>query len=111
MSKELSPLKALQVIKNSDNARYYCVEIDIIEYALKEMEKVKEHNIRIYEELQANETKLKALQIIKEKRVRVPFLQDLLKSGLSDEEVLEEYNANCDEITKDEYDLLKEVLL
>lgn len=51
--------------------------------------------------------KLKALEIIKEKRV----LTYLIENGMS----LDEYNSHCDEIvlalTQEEYDLLKEVLL
>lgn len=51
-----------------------------------------------------NENKLKALEIIKEKRVNVDWLLET--------DNVEEYNESLYvELTKEEYDLLKEVLL
>lgn len=87
-----------------------------IETALKETEM--EHTLRVrlenanYELVrkeQANEKQLKALEIIKNKRVNVDFLLDC--------KTLEQYNYSCLQyeldrqcLTQEEYDLLKEVI-
>lgn len=87
----------------------------LIENALKDYEKIKieyrELRTYHYDLLKENERlhnqkikKLKALEIIKKKKVNVRFLISC--------KTLKEYNdVISDHLTQDEYDLLKEVLL
>ena len=115
MKKELAPLEALNDLRNCLQA-YYTMEnvpsiddnLNIIETALNELEIKREV---IGDILTGNdENKFKALEIIKNKRVRVPYLLDLLETSFNGD-VLEEYNSKCDELSQEEFDLLKEVLL
>lgn len=118
MSKELTPLEAFQLffkelkIEDSEFAR-------IIETALKRLEELEIENSKQFKEkwvqdnlamtfeLNVVKDKLKALEIIKEKRVDV---DRLLRS-----KDLGEYNFSnayvYQDLTQDEYDLLREVLL
>ena len=113
MSKGLEALKRITLkdfILNDDSSLN---DIKIIKKELKEYEM--EHTLRIrleninYElvrEKQENEKKLKALEIIKIKKIDV---YQLLENSIN----AEEYNHwYCyEKITKKEFDLLKEVLL
>ena len=77
-------------------------EYEYIETALKEYEGAKNHIEALNKERVENSIKLKALEIIKEKRVEVMWLIN---------RPLEDYNKNhFFELTKEEFDLLKEVL-
>jgi len=122
-NEKLSPLEALEIIKHTtdlyrpNELNGYKNELDIIETALKrnvelELANIElEHHLKLAEkELNENERKLKALEIIKEKRVDVC----LLISCIYDFD-LDYYNScMCNKercLTQEEYDLLKEVLL
>ena len=112
MSKELLPLEAL------DNLRYgglvdgnvvcftklaFEKRLDIIETALKDYER-KLKLAKEYEDVNNVAKRLKALEIIKKKKVNVRFLISC--------KTLKEYNdVISDHLTQEEYDLLKEVLL
>ena len=62
-------------------------------------------------ELDLIETALKALEIIKKKGVAVDFIQLLVKENCGDVRVYNYYIGNKKlYLTKEEYDLLKEVL-
>ena len=108
MNKELTPLEAAKELKDEVVANYYQDQnwfderYEIIEKALKDYEM--EHTLRVrleninYElvrEKQANKKKLKALEIIKDKQ----WFDDFMKEHL-----------NRSYFTKEEFDLLKEVL-
>lgn len=75
-----------------------------------------ETNMELVQEQARNQKKLKALEIIKDKRVNVADLVDCIineKTGY-DENGLEEYNGwqiRYRQLTQAEFDLLKEVLL
>ena len=117
MSKELETLKSIKFgCCNFENRELYKDEFEIIEKALKDYEKIKfeysELRTYHYDLLKENERlhnqkvkKLKALEIIKEKKVNV----NCIISGWS----LWKYNSYKTHInlTKEEYELLKEVLL
>ena len=113
MSKEL---EALDRLFNSNLNNYeYRKEYDLIETALKVYEKIKleysEIKIYHYDLLKENERlhnqkakKLKAFEIIKDKRVNADWLLET--------ENVEEYNESLyNDLTQEEFDLLKEVLL
>jgi len=109
MSKELSPLEVAKQLKDFvfelelGNADKHFVNgsFDIIEIALKKYEVLQEVHKDFIDK---NIKKLKALEIIKEKRVNVRFLISC--------KTLKEYNdVISDHLTQEEYDLLKEVLL
>lgn len=123
INKELAPLKALETIKNaptiyvgcgSDIYTRYSHECKLIETALKDYEK-KTKLAKEYADVNNVAKRLKALEIIKNKRVNVrAFLKCCqMEDGLTI------YNNQCDdkqekeskELTQEEYDLLKEVLL
>ena len=129
MTNELTPLEELQFIRqfeiNDDhrtlNDHVICRQsLDNIETALKDYEM--EHTLRVrleninYElvrEKQANEKKLKALEIIKEKQIDVYHIKNLIEFGLSSKDAVDIYNKNKDivfQITEEGFDLLKEVL-
>jgi len=107
MSKKLSPLEAYK--KVSDYCREWLTfdkELDIIETALKRLESVD----RVGEMFCCDvDKKLKALEIIKEKGVNIYLLNET--------DNVEEYNElikshyGMKQLTQEEYDLLKEVLL
>ena len=101
MSKELTPLEALEIIKHTtdiympNELNGYKEEIDIIETALKDLEETNSKLDNLFESLgiESKEdliNRLKALEIMKKKEV--------LFKGLN-------------ETTQEEYELLKEVLL
>lgn len=120
MNKEMTPLQALKKIKQ---ARYfvdfeldakvsedYKKELDIIETALKDYEK-KTKLAKEYKDVNNVAKRLKALEIIKEKRV---FIEELISSDNVDEYndyVDEQGRYDEDKLTQAEFDLLKEVLL
>ena len=117
MSKEMTPLQALKKIKQ---ARYfvdfeldakvsedYKKELDIIETALKDYEK-KTKLAKEYKDVNNVAKRLKALEIIKEKPVVA-----LVDYKYTYEEWLELVDEREKDLfrNKEEYDLLKEVLL
>ena len=118
MSKELTPLEAVKCLKEQfeicgiKNNPY----LKIIETALKDYEM--EHTLRIrleninyelVEEKQENEKKLKALEIIKEKRVDITFFDTYIKWNW---EKYQNRKLKCSEkeLTKEEFDFLKEIM-
>lgn len=117
MSKELTPLQALERIKSHYNDRV-CVDIledfDLIETALKRLEKIETTTHSVLREDIVKE--LKALEIIKKKRVNVDALIKYIKTNAVDDIPLcwyNEYIALFEEdrcLTEEEYDFLKEVL-
>ena len=117
MNKEMTPLQALKKIKQ---ARYfvdfeldakvsedYKKELDIIETALKDYEK-KTKLAKEYKDVNNVAKRLKALEIIKEKPVVA-----LVDYKYTYEEWLELVDEREKDLfrNKEEYDLLKEVLL
>ncbi len=117
MSKQLTPLKALERIKNaptiyvgcaSDVYTRYSHECKIIETALKEYELMKEIRITARFDLAQVNKEHKALEIIKEKKVDADEIYHkdyewyLLDHKNDDKSLI---------LTKEEFDLLKEVLL
>ena len=117
MNKEMTPLQALKKIKQ---ARYfvdfeldakvsedYKEELDIIETALKDYEK-KTKLAKEYKDVNNVAKRLKALEIIKEKPVVA-----LVDYKYTYEEWLELVDEREKDLfrNKEEYDLLKEVLL
>lgn len=134
-NKELSPLEVskqlkdfvLEYTKNGLDRRFVIGSFDIIETALKDYEKQHQTDIDLlgtaYKTNVQNEKKLKALEIIKKKRVDMDFLfeeweeenMDFLSEEREEENwefALENYNMNHEiELTQEEYDLLKEVFL
>ena len=100
MNKELTPLEALEIIKNaptiyvgcaSDVYTRYSFECNIIEKTLK-----------AYGYFEDNSKKLKALEIIKEK-----IFAGLYRTGFA---LYTRGGAVVKILTQEEYDLLKEVL-
>ncbi len=118
MSKELTPLQALEKLTN-----YKCscmsekIECkNIIETALKDYERLKTSYLEKILNEESKEyiyKKLKALEIIKEKRVDVALL--ILCENAEDYNfqisLINEDNENYKELTQEEYELLVEVLL
>ena len=112
MSKELSPLEALEKIRKE--IAYYSLykkHLDTIETALKDYEELKKLKLLPYPKVNDEEyrrsviKRLQALEIIKDKEVNV-FI--FLHSG-----DLETYNDMVEDnrkLTQEEYNLLKEVL-
>ena len=98
MSKELTPLQAWERANNNTYEHGYEISGDlcyIIETALKRLEEL--------------EKSLKALEIIKKKKVYLPFIEQF---------DLKFYNEHCAYmslyeyyLTEEEYNLLKEVLM
>ena len=114
MSKELEALEKIGNAKTKDTSFGDTIKTNltkqykIIETALKEYEGAKNHIEALNKERIENSIKLKALEIIKEKRVDVDYLIESVS--------LEEYNKHIQYcygslLTQEEYDLLKEVLL
>ena len=116
MSKELTPLEALEyfrteVVDSYDGMFRY----EIIETALKEYKELKQDYEMLKEEYflldkdyeKVIKPKLKALEIIKEKRVDIYHIQSTNK--------VDKYNfwkqITSKSLKKKEYELLKEVLL
>lgn len=116
INKELAPLKALEILKKRQwvDIEHYTALCEFIETALKDYEK-KTKLAKEYADINNVAKRLKALEIIKNKRVNVrAFLKCCqMEDGLTI------YNNQCDdkqekeskELTQEEYDLLKEVLL
>ena len=110
MSKELEALERIRKARyfvdfelNANVGEDYKEELDIIETALKENIELKKC-IDLIGDIETNNKKLKALEIIKEKKVYPSFLLNTKN--------LEEYNKEViQKLTQEEYDLLKEVLL
>jgi len=108
MNKELTPLEALENLwygqKTTENYK-------IIETALKDYE----HRLALakeYKDVNNVAKRLKALEIIKEKLVDI----EVLKYALQNNYDCDYYNATMDKLTdryltKQEYELLKEVSL
>ena len=91
-------------------------EFEIIEKDLKDYDLLKRSLNRNWVEVVNDEKKLKALEIIKEKRVDVDCLMDCFQyDGFIHTNGLIEYNHSTTktqkELDQEEYDLLKEVLL
>ena len=125
MSKELTPLDALEEIKHTtdlyrpNELNGYKEELDIIETALKDYQVLKnkydvleteycdqQRSMLKYDEVK--DKKFKAFEIIKEKNVNVFYLKNANS--------VEEYNIGLDlpkiwQLTQEEFDLLEEVLL
>lgn len=98
MSKKLSPLEAFKRFRHNalfDNQNDYFLSTQYID----------DNDII--------ETTFKALEIIKEKKVDIGYLFEMIE--IFDEQALKQYNQSCygnkKKLTKEEYDLLKEVLL
>ena len=115
MNKEMTPLQALEKIKQ---ARYfvdfeldakvsedYKKELDIIETALKDYKR-RLALAKEYKDTDNVAKRLLALEIIKDKRVDV---QALFYSSNYDD--YNKHYVHYEDLTQDEYDLLKEVLL
>lgn len=110
MSKELTPLEALKNLTEylTGDCRDCFEELTVIEIALKRLETLEEEKQSFDRQL---EKKLKALEIIKEKRVDVSAMKHSIdvydyNSGIENENDFENRL-----LTKKEYKLLKEVLL
>ena len=134
MSKEITPLEALEriksdleyitrldyvdpIVRGEVREELYKIyhrelpELDIIETALKRLEEIDE----AYECLPVDFRKIiKVLEIIKEKRVNVGYLlHDIEEHFMKYEEYLENFDYYQDvliPLTSKEYELLKEVL-
>lgn len=110
MTKELKTFEEIK--KYLVNLKFHFLfleeELDIIETALEDYDLLKRSLNRNWVDVINDDKKLKALEIIKEKKVDVGALCEL---------DLELYNKYAKEIngtptlTKEEYDLLREVLL
>lgn len=145
MNKELTPLEAWERIKNTptyDNGLvkdFHPSCCEIIETTLKNYEELTSKPVILYERSHErsqvlidyicknykevkitnleDENKLKALNIIKDKRVDVGWLLHYIDLKKDDYTPLKWYNENLPlidkdkELTHEEYDLLKEVLL
>ena len=127
MNKVLSPLEALNDLRNSGlvNGDVICftkkafeIRLDTIEKALKNSEWYKKEMIKFEKAFtEENEEKLKieqALGIIKEKQIDMYHLKDAIEFEFeTDEDAVEFYNQDYGEdfcITVEEFELLKETL-
>ena len=106
MTKELEALKRIRkLLEDKYGLLIYVDDLDIIETALKEYEGAKKHIEALNKERIDSALKLKALEIIKKKRVNLEYLKCC--------ENYEQYKTICsyfNEINQEEYDLLKEVV-
>lgn len=124
MSKELEALERIKhtsiVVEKGDKVKpilpYIISELSIIETALKDYERLKqcidERGNLINECIEVvAEKKLKALEIIKEKVM--PFVELVDRTNYKENcyRVYDNEGYEYTNITKEEYDLLKEVLL
>ena len=120
MNKKLSPLEALKDLKVNgwfDNRGRN--DIDIIETALKRLEELeKAFDSLIKDDEKAKKLlsleieKNRAFEIIEEKRVRMSCLMRALEEKWSYEKLVENHKMYCislNMLTKEEYELLKEV--
>lgn len=110
MNEELTPLEALDELKgvlrtvDLEDIRF----IDIIETALKRLESVD----RVGEMFCINvDKKLKALAIIKEKVMPLTMLEDKTAYKENCYRVYDNEGYEYNDLTKEEYGLLKEVLI
>ena len=121
MSKEL---EAFAYIKDTmlEWTKGYEEDLDLIETALKDYEQLKsrENNVLPNDKFIGDlgehtrdevAKKLKALEIIKEKRVDIALLLDCDSIENYNYRVDEKWKQTTQRLTKAEYDLLKEVLL
>lgn len=124
MNKELTSLEAfentknliLPVLEDDDWRITRCLfkdYLDIIETALKEQEEDKKllneqakSNRYLMEQIKQSQKKLKALEIIKEKNVSIVWLK-----WCPDRAEYNDLASKEEQLTQDEYNLLKEVLL
>ena len=124
--KNLKPLEALNQLKNipiyetsmyGDKYYYKGRLYDI--YIYKRIVNIIKRTLEDYEKLKAqdeNSKKLKALEIIKKKKVQVAYLHSMwddfeITFNSNDEDVLWLYNEGRpkkEQLTKEEYELLKE---
>lgn len=124
MSKELTPLESFERIKNItyDRTDLYGIEeyrksLDIIETALKEKENIEKTINELFSENGKVITtidikkQLKAFEIIKDKGVDVLKLKECKRCKKPDEYNKRTCYSYHNELTQEEYDLLKEVLL
>ena len=112
MSKELTPLQALENIRKgrglSHLFTYYEEELNIIETALKRLEKIETTTHSVLREDISN--KLKALEIIKNKHINCI---DIITTK-DYEEYIDEFNRfvkGNNPLNREEYELLKEMLI
>ena len=114
MSKKLSPLEALEDIILYLNANepegLYCENIKILKKALKEYEELQNDYCKVVEERgkwqKETHKKLKALEIILNKgidRLMIEIYEDYI--GYNNN-----HNSRACDLTKEEFDLLKEWL-
>lgn len=122
-------LKALNDLRNCLQA-YYTMEnvpsldenLNIIEKALKEYKELKQDYAMLKEEYalyrKDTEKQIKALEIIKEKRVNVDNFLSFIRKETTYEDYLIKHNKFVitkitfkEKLTQEEYDLLKEVLI
>ena len=131
MNKELSPLEALENVWVGYGGKIN--DYNIVKNALKEYESAKSHIKALNKERIENSIKLKALEIIKERKIDMYRLQDcfdfelsnkkhtiktihgnmILSEEINESDATEYYNQNYDityRITTEEFELLKEVL-
>ena len=110
MSKELDALKIVRTGGIGYTYDEYSKAVDIVENALEELDFCKKRDKQWKQDVNKNIDRLKSLEIIKEKRVNV---NQFLKHCSSNNKW--GYNKTvCDkkrQLTQEEYDLLKEVLL
>ena len=127
MKNELSPLECLRIVKefalefieNNLDKRLIIGGCDIIETELKDYEKQKQLVQTLQDKIYVKEMKYakqeKALEIIKEKKVDIAILIESeslydYNDYMNNSDIYNEY-GNSRQLTKEEFDLLKEVLL
>lgn len=117
MNKELTPLEALDLLPKKYGANIWkCEEYDIVKNALKDYEK-KTKLAKEYDDVNNVAKRLKALKIIKEKKVDTSLLRQVFDNEKHIPNPLFYYNNFVDNysshypLTQEEYELLKEVLL
>lgn len=110
MNKELSPLEAFRIVMKNCSYHKCWEELDIIQTTLKRTDELEERCYQYQCALEDIEERSAlehhAIAIIKEKRVNLEYLKCC--------ETYEQYKTICsywNEITPEEFDLLKEVLL
>lgn len=112
MSKELTPLEWLNYYKKKlqvSGQTFRSNGFELIETALKDYENLQLKHRSMQDAVLDDFKKLKALEIIKEKSVDVFQLQIAIK--LTNLNEYNERHTKCLQLTQEEYDLLREVLL
>ena len=115
MTKELEALERIIETFYDKNTE----DIEVVKTALKDYEmertlrvRLENINYELVREKQENNKKLKALEIIKEKKINVGYL--LVMIELFGDKALNEYNKSAhkktEELTQEEFNLLKEWL-